>query len=75
MTIILIINYYAPLIIITYPFLNSKFMHFKFSSLQHAQLASVVSWFPTPDASWLSGCASSGVVVFQFLLLTAALPR
>ena len=50
-------------------------MNFKFSSLQHAQLASVVPWFPTPGVSWLSGCASSGVVIAQFLLIAVALPR
>jgi hypothetical protein len=49
-------------------------MNFKFSSLQHAQLASVELWIPTPGVSWISGCASSGVVVAQFLLIAVALP-
>jgi len=73
--IILIINYYALLIIITFLFLNSKFMNFKFSSLQHVQLPSVVLWFLNPNVSLLSGCVSSGAVVFLFLLFTVYLPN
>jgi len=72
--IILIINYCAPLIIITFPLINFKFMNFKFSSLQYVQLSCQSTWILTLNVSWISGCASSRAIVFLIQLTTVVLP-